>query len=208
MDTDGHVAKSPDKRDAARYTGRMIKISRLIPRVLAAASNGKVQFGRNASVQIGAVVKSVRGGAIRVGDDSSIHAGAKILTYGGDISIGRSCSVNPYCVLYGHGGLTIGDDVRIATHVVIVPSNHEFSDLSRPIRKQGISTKGIVIEDNVWIAAHATILDGAHIRRGCVIGAGSVVRGETVENGVYAGVPARLIKIRGSSSEKPLSTHG
>ena len=37
---------------------------------------------------------------------------------------------------------------------------------------------GIVIEDDVWIGANCVLLDGAVLRRGCVIGAGSLVRGE------------------------------
>ncbi|MCK7515996.1 MAG: acyltransferase [Desulfobacterales bacterium] len=72
----------------------------------------------------------------------------------------------------GDGGLTIGNNVRIAAHTVIIPANHVFDDVNIPIRKQGLSKKGIVIEDDVWIGSGVKILDGVVIGKGCVIGAG------------------------------------
>ena len=53
-----------------------------------------------------------------------------------------------------------------------------------------------MIEDDVWIGANCTILDGVRIAKGCIIGAGSVVSKSTEPFGIYAGVPARLIKKR------------
>jgi acetyltransferase-like isoleucine patch superfamily enzyme len=41
-----------------------------------------------------------------------------------------------------------------------------------------------------------TFLDGAHVGRGCVIAAGTVVRGEIPSYSVVAGVPGRVIKSR------------
>lgn len=46
----------------------------------------------------------------------------------------------------------------------------------------------------MWIGANCIILPGSIIRKGCVIAAGSVFRGETKVNCVYAGNPAKLIK--------------
>ncbi|MDD5262963.1 MAG: acyltransferase [Methylacidiphilales bacterium] len=135
-------------------------------------------------------------GVIRIGGNCQIHHGALLLPYGGFIHMGDNCSVNPYSIIYGHGGVSIGKDVRIATHVVIVASNHIFSDPATPIYAQGVTTEGISIEDDVWIGANVTILDGAKIGRGSVIAAGSVVRGRVEPFSVMGGVPARLIKQR------------
>jgi acetyltransferase-like isoleucine patch superfamily enzyme len=121
-----------------------------------------------------------------------------LITYGGDIDIGVNCSVNPYCVLYGLGGLKIGDNVRIAAHTVIVPANHTFDDPSIPICRQPETKKGIIIEDDVWIGAGCRILDGVRIGRGSVIGAGSVVTKSIPEMSVAVGVPARVIRRRGA----------
>ncbi len=162
-----------------------------------ALSFGKVRLGKGTALDSGAVL-SVRGnGRISLGKRCRIRRGTILNADGGNISIGDNCTINPYAVLYGNKSLTIGSDVRIASHVVIVPSNHVFSDLTRPIAQQGYSFKGIVIEDDVWIGANCTVLDGAHIGRGCVIAAGSVVRGKLEPNCVYGGVPCKLLKRRG-----------
>lgn len=48
--------------------------------------------------------------------------------------MGDRVSVNPFSILYGHGGLRIGSDVLIAGHVTIVPANHRFEQADLPIR--------------------------------------------------------------------------
>lgn len=119
-----------------------------------------------------------------------------ILSYGGDIRIGDDCSFNPYCVIYGHGGLRIGNSVRIAAHTVIVPANHNFDDPHTPIRLQGLTTKGITIGNDVWIGAGVRIMDGVEIGNGCVVAAGSVVTKSVPNGAVVAGVPAKVIRVR------------
>jgi acetyltransferase-like isoleucine patch superfamily enzyme len=104
---------------------------------------------------------------------------------------------NPYCVIYGYGeGVEIGDYVRIATHTVIVPVNHGIHDRSVPIHRQEQSSKGIRIGNDVWIGANCTVLDGCNVSDGTVLAAGAVLTGDTKEFGLYAGVPARLVKFR------------
>ena len=121
---------------------------------------------------------------------------ASLISYGGSIRIGKGCTVNSGAVLYGQGGLIIGDDVRIAANTVIIPSNHSFDLRDIPIGKQPTRNLGIRIEDDVWIGANCTILDGVVIGRGCVIGAGSVVSRSLEPYGIYVGVPARLLRMR------------
>lgn len=125
-----------------------------------------------------------------------IDSGAILRAFGGNIRIGADCSVNPYCVLYGHGGLKIGDGVRIATQSVFIPSNHNYTDASTFIFKQGETMQGIVVEDDVWFGTGVRVLDGVRIGRGAVIGAGAVVTKDVDPNGVYVGVPARKIGTR------------
>jgi acetyltransferase-like isoleucine patch superfamily enzyme len=142
---------------------------------------------------------------IVIGEGTTIHRYSMIATYGGWIKIGRSCSLNPYSLLYGHGGLIIGDYVRIAAHVVIVPAQHIYNDPGVPVHLQGMNCKGIEIGDDVWIGAGAIVLDGVNVGKGAVIGAGSVVTHDVPAYTVVTGVPAQVIKMRaepkGSTSE-------
>ena len=145
-----------------------------------------------------------RAGRIEIGEGTIIQPFAFLHTHAGLIRLGKDCSVNSYAVLYGEGGLEIGDHVRIAAHTVIVPGNHQFERSDIPISQQGLTHKGIKIEDDVWIGAGVKILDGVQIARGCVIGAGSVVTRSTEPYGVYVGAPARRIKNRGQDeAENP-----
>jgi acetyltransferase-like isoleucine patch superfamily enzyme len=136
------------------------------------------------------------GGRIEIGERCEIHPLAMILAYGGVVKIGDDCSVNPFAVLYGHGGLTIGNGVRIAAHVVLIPANHNPAIDGIALPESGVRTRGIRIDDDVWIGAGARILDGVHIGRRAIVGAGSVVTRSVEPGTTVAGVPARPLKPR------------
>jgi acetyltransferase-like isoleucine patch superfamily enzyme len=112
------------------------------------------------------------------------------------VVIGNNVSINPYTILYGHGGLKIGNNTRIAAHVMVIPAEHNYEDRNTLIRLQQSNKQGIEIGEDVWIGAGAKILDGTRIEKGCVIGANAVLKGKTDPYGVYVGIPARKIKER------------
>lgn len=155
-----------------------------------------IYIHKNSRVSLRAVLDTRLGGQIRIGQRTEILPGVQIATYGGDISIGADCSINPLVVIYGHGGVKIGDFVQIATQVTIIPANHIFRDPTTPIAKQGLTTRGITIEDDVWVGSGARILDGVTVGRGSIIGANSVVTKSTDPTGIYVGCPARFLRWR------------
>ena len=134
------------------------------------------------------------GGAISIGKNCEIHPYSMLLTYGGNIKIGDNCSLNPFSIVYGHGGVRIGDGVRIAAHTVIIPANHNPPSALVPLHLSGTSRQGIIIDDGVWLGAGSCVLDGVHICRHAIVGAGSVVTRAVAENVTVAGVPARVIR--------------
>jgi acetyltransferase-like isoleucine patch superfamily enzyme len=141
-------------------------------------------------------------GSVRIGERAHLRPGVVIDAQRGSIDIGHHVSLNDYTILLGRGGIRIGNDVRIAGQVMIASFDHNFHDVSQPIRTQGVTRKPIVIEDDVWIGSGAKILGGSHIARGCVIGANAVVKGRTEPYGVYVGIPATFLKRRGATDRK------
>jgi virginiamycin A acetyltransferase len=136
---------------------------------------------------------SVRGSRITVGAHSMIDSFVKIKPAGGsgDVVIGTHTYINSGCVLYTGNGITIGNHVAIAANCTLAPVNHSYRERSKLISEQGFlpSKGGIFIEDDVWIGANCIILDGAILRRGVVVAAGTIVRGELAAYGIYAGSP-------------------
>lgn len=143
-----------------------------------------------------AKIQNRKGGEISISNKTEILDGVLILSYGGSIKIGSNCSINPYTIIYGHGNTTIGENVLIAGHCMIIPSNHNYSDTSIPIKNQGQSKKGIIIQNDVWIGHGCTILDGVTIGEGAIISAGCVVNKDVPPYSINGGVPSRIIKMR------------
>lgn len=151
-----------------------------------------VLVDRSALIYPGAIFEP-SGGKIIIGARTVIDHGVILRGLGGTIEIGDDCSVNAYSLLQGGGDLRIGNNARIGSHTVIVPSNHVFSNPNIPIKDQGLSKKGILIEEDVWIGAGVRVLDGVVLGKGCIVGAGAVVTRSVPPGTIVGGVPARTI---------------
>ena len=140
------------------------------------------------------IEESTRGTLIEIGPNCVIDSFVKIKPVGGDgeIVIGSSSFINSGTVIYSGGGVRIGSNVLIAANCTLSPVNHAYQQREKLIVDQRFmeSRGGIVIEDDVWIGCNSVILDGAILRRGCVIAAGSVVRGELPAYSICIGNPA------------------
>ncbi len=140
---------------------------------------------------------SSRGTKIRIGANSFVYDFVVIKAVGGDgdVDIGEHCYINAHTTIYSGTGVKFGNYVLIAPGCVIAPTNHAFDRTDMPIRHQGFmpSRGGVVIDDDVWVGAHCTLLDGTKIGRGAVIAAGAVVTGDVEPYAIYGGVPAKKI---------------
>jgi acetyltransferase-like isoleucine patch superfamily enzyme len=167
-----------------------------------------IQLGKRVVIKSGArLICTNADASIVIGDGSIIQHGAILETGpGGKIELGKSNSINPYCVIYGHGGLKTGDYVRIAAHTVIIPANHVYDDPTVPIAKQGLVRKGIQLGNDIWIGTGCRILDGVTIQDGAIIAAGAVVNKPVERGSIVGGVPAKIIKYRPGFSPPALDT--
>jgi len=158
-------------------------------------------ISRSATIsKLADIEDSVRGSRIEIGDDVRIDSFVKIKPAGGngDIVIGKRCYLNSGVVIYSGNGVTIGEDVLIAANCTLAAVNHEFRrrDLKIVEQRFQASRGGIVIEDDVWIGAGTVVLDGAVLRRGCVVGANSLVGGELEPYSINVGNPIGRIGYR------------
>jgi acetyltransferase-like isoleucine patch superfamily enzyme len=139
---------------------------------------------------------------IRLGRNVSIARDTVIVCTGVVSNIGQGLRVGNFSAIGAksfigcQGGVCIGDNVIIGPGLKIFSENHIYSNKDKLIRMQGEHRIGVKIEENCWIGANVTILDGVNIGCGSVIAAGSVVTKSLSENTVAAGVPAVKIKNR------------
>lgn len=158
-----------------------------------------IRLGRNVYLDHGTYLHACPGG-IAIGDDTLIMHEAILHVYNfrdlprAGIAIGARCIVGERAIVRGQGGVTIGDDVLIAPQVQILAVDHVVQTSRVPIIKQGLITKGIVIEDGAWLGAGAIVTDGVRIGRNAVIGAGAVVTRDIPAGTVAIGVPARVVR--------------
>ena len=110
----------------------------------------------------------------------------------GDVVIGDFTRIGLHCTVIGP--VTIGSHVNLAQGITVSALNHNFDDTHLLIDQQGVSTREIRIDDDVWIGANAVITAGVHIGSHSVVAAGAVVTKDVPEYSVVAGVPAKVIK--------------
>ena len=111
----------------------------------------------------------------------------------GDVTIGDYTRIGIHCTLIGP--VCIGNHVNLAQGITVTALNHNFEDSSKRIDEQGVSTKPVVIGDDVWIGTNAVILPGVTIGSHCVVAAGAVVTKDIPDHTLVGGVPAKVIKI-------------
>lgn len=167
---------------------------RLFPRKIRyrMLEKNRYTYGYIGMVKRYALVKSI---AKSVGDNVCIKEG--VFFYNIDnMVIGKNVSIWPMTYIDAFGGLVIGNDVSIAHGVTILTFEHQYSDRELPIKDQKVKSIPVVIGNNVWIGAKATILAGNHVNDGSVIGAGTVITKDVYDNSIIVGVPGKKIKDR------------
>ena len=125
---------------------------------------------------------------VRIGVDSTILMSTE-MHRSEDLIIGRNTIINQHCFLDGRGGLRIGNNVNVSSHVLLVAGTHDVQDGTN----FSAVVKPIVIDDYVWLCTKAMILPGVTVGYGAVVAAGAVVTRDVEAFAIVAGTPARKI---------------
>jgi acetyltransferase-like isoleucine patch superfamily enzyme len=133
-------------------------------------------------------------GTMRIGSGTvlrSVNVPVELCTGPGAVlDIGKDVRINYGVSVGARGRIEIGDRVRVGPYAMIIDT--EFHDLYD--REKMPAPRPIVIEDDVWIGAKASVMPGVRIGTGSVVGVSSVVYADVPPFTVVAGVPARAVK--------------
>ena len=125
----------------------------------------------------------------------AVHESTTVFTpfhtnIGRNISLGKNVFINHGCSFLDLGGITLEDGVMVGPCVKITSENHPVE----PNRRKTMLPASVVICENAWIGAGATLLPGVTVGRNSVVAAGAVVNRDVPPNTVVGGVPARVLK--------------
>jgi acetyltransferase-like isoleucine patch superfamily enzyme len=138
----------------------------------------RIELGRGVNLREGSVLSCgdlENGfGEIAIGDGTWVGQYNNLRAGGGRIQVGRDCLVSQFCTL--------------------VASNHRVARAEK-IQSQGADPgrRGVVIGNDVWLGAGASVMPGVNIGEGAVIGANSVVTRDVPAYEIWGGVPAQRI---------------
>jgi acetyltransferase-like isoleucine patch superfamily enzyme len=160
----------------------------------------KISCGRSVTIDNNVKINALSKDGINIGNNVSILNNTIIdcigvfNNIGEGLTIGNNVGIAQNCFIQVRASVSIGNDVIFGPNVSIFSENHLYENTNLPIRKQGVSRMGVIIEEGVWIGTRAVVLDGVTIGKNSVIAAGSVVNKNVPPYTVYGGVPAKLIK--------------
>lgn len=119
------------------------------------------------------------------------------------LTIGENCDLGDYAHISAMNNIYIGDNFLCGNFVYIGDNSHGLykcfgdekqSDPKISPKERPIYADSIYVGNNVWVGEHCSILSGAHIGNGCIIGANSVVNSIIPENSIAVGTPAKVVK--------------
>lgn len=134
--------------------------------------------------------------AIKLGNQILIGRNSILTCSDSEIEMGDFIHIGSFCTINSRSLIKIGSHVQIGTGAQLMAGSHSFDDPDKPTILQTRVSKGIVIEDSVWIGNASIILDGITVGHNSIIGSGSVVSKDVPPYSVVLGNPARVIQKR------------
>lgn len=170
------------------------------PAAVSVAQEGRIVLGDGLFAPGRIELQARDRGRVLVGAGVSIEVGARLAAAcDAELTVGDHVAIGPYNFLSAFGGsLRIGDWCMMGPFVSFHTVDHGTELGAGPMRLQPGVPGDIVVGEDVWLGAGAVVLKGVTIGDGAVIAAGAVVAADVEPNAIVGGVPARLLKHRGT----------
>ena len=111
-------------------------------------------------------------------------------TYGYNLEVGDDVVVHRHVLLDDRGGITLGNRVSISDYANIYSHTHSI------VEQKDVTNARTVLEDDVRITYHATVLAGVRVGRHGMVGAVAVATKDVRPYHVNVGIPAKSIRIK------------
>jgi galactoside O-acetyltransferase len=155
----------------------------------------------------------------RISDKCSIYGDVKLgdnvriddfVILSGDITIGDNVHIACYSSLIGHAPIIIEDYAGVSMKCSILSSNADYSGdyLTNPnLPEEMLNTRSlpVVLRKHSIVGAHCVVLPGVTLGFGSVLGACSMTKVNIPSWQIWAGVPARYLKMRNTNLLKLIS---
>lgn len=128
----------------------------------------EIDLGRKSYLRLSKLVRARSGVKLKVRNNAKLE-------------VGEATSFNHGCMIICHDEIKIGANVQFGPNVLIYDHDHDYKAIDG-LKSLQYKTDPVVIGNNVWIGANVVILRGTTIGDNCVIGAGSVVKGNFKNN--------------------------
>jgi len=159
----------------------------------------KVRIGSNVVIDDNVVLDAKGSGeeGITLGDGVVLSRGTVLSCKGGSISLDDRANFSIGCLVHAGGPVRVGKHCLLAAGCYLVGvGNHSFDRVDVPMMSQPSISKGLTLEDDVWMGAKVVVLDGVLVGHGSVVGACSLVNKSIPEYSIAVGSPAKVIRKR------------
>jgi acetyltransferase-like isoleucine patch superfamily enzyme len=111
-------------------------------------------------------------------------------SYGYNLEVGDDCVIHRFVLLDDRGGITLGDRVSVSDFANIYSHTHSIVD------QKDVTNVRTVLEDDVRITYHATVLAGVRVGRNGMVGANAVATKDVRPYHVNVGIPAKSVRVK------------
>jgi acetyltransferase-like isoleucine patch superfamily enzyme len=116
-------------------------------------------------------------------------------SFGYNMEVGDNVVVHRHVLLDDRGGISLGDRVSISDYANIYSHTHSI------VEQKDVTNAKTVIEKDVRITYHATVLAGVHVAENGMVGAMALATKDVRPYHVYVGIPAKSVRVKPNAPE-------